>query len=463
MALAELRVMPDLKAVFAATGSNRFLRLGLFLGIATSRDMAALLTHEAEESVLTGEELEMVWQQWVELDVKAAVAWNAGDSNVWAAWARIDPRTALTAAGENAVRLGQVIRSIGAKDPGWAERLLARYPQVDGATGWAGAVGELSGADPAAAATLAMAKGTPWQKQVAAWALREPAAALAWAREVPQTALQQQAVAEVLRNWTRVDPGAALGEAVRLAPGRTGSKLIAEAVTALARVDEAAARGSVEKLPPGLHRQAGIAALAEGLAANNPLAALETLRSLSWKDYYAQERPRAVWKGGNRGSITRLDYNGRDSEESASKALRLVTGSHPGETMNLLASQQAGDESVEEAFGESFHQWLSADPETASTWLRVQPPGAARETGIKQTLQLLLADGPTNDYPAAFKWAAVAEEKDRHHLVERVLREWGQADYEAAAAAGARHGVPVDPPRPKSGPGNSTDPLHNDP
>ncbi len=208
LALAGLGEAPDLPAVLAVTGSDRWPRLGLFLRKAGSADLAALMDRQKEDEVLTETELEMAWQHWVEVDIKAAMAWNGGETGVWAAWGRVDPKAALAAAGENALRLGQVIRSIGAKDQAWAERLLARYPQMDAATGLAGAVAQLSGENPAAAATLAMEKGAEWQKQVTAWSGRDPASALAWAREIPQSALKRQAMAEVIREWTRSDPAA---------------------------------------------------------------------------------------------------------------------------------------------------------------------------------------------------------------------------------------------------------------
>ena len=184
MALAGLEQSPDLQMVCAASGSDRWLKLGLFLRVADSAALEDLLILQSETGGLSEDELECVWQKWVEVDIAAAVAWNSGDSAVWKAWGRVDPKAALTAAGENAPRLAAVIRSIGLKDPDWAERLLARYPQVDAAFALAGAVDQLSGVDPAAAANLAMAKGIPWEKQVAAWTMREPEAALAWAGQV---------------------------------------------------------------------------------------------------------------------------------------------------------------------------------------------------------------------------------------------------------------------------------------
>ena len=151
-------------------------------------------------------------------------------------------------------------------------------------------------------------------------------------------------------------------------------------------------------------------------------------------------------------------FNGEENPESADMAIRILTKSHPLETMNLLAMQQSADATAADAFGQSFNQWTRADPEAASTWLRDQPPGEVRDTGIDQMIYILNASGPTNDFEAAIQWAASAGDKNRSQFMEQVLGQWRKADFDAAAAAGAKYRISVDRPD-AAGSDESMDPF----
>jgi hypothetical protein len=453
MALVGLEGPPDLKAVLASAGADRWVKLALFLQNAGPADFAALLQSQLKDESFSGEEVGMIWQKWVEGDLTSALAWQGGDSGVWAAWARLDPKAAFEAAGENVRRLGEVIRSIGQKDPDWAARLLARFPQVDPATGWEGAVEELSGRDPAAAASLALECGAAWEKQVASWAARDPEAAMTWAKGLPKAALHRKAAEEVIRTLTRSDPSAALKAAAEQPPGRMMSKLITQAVTALTGTDPEAARKAVEAMPPGSIHTAARLTLAGRLAESAPLEAMQVLKGMNWKEYQAWANPRYEWKsdkGGGGSSIWNhdgtLDNSAADRVEDT---MEMLSGTHPLELLDLLSKEQGITGAWEDP--QHFALWygLRAEPEKVSGWLRGQPPGMVRDNGIR-TIVEFLGTSDNKDHEAAFIWAASAGESKRVELMDSVLTRWREEDFEAAAAAGARQGLKVEPPDPQT-------------
>ncbi|RYD31422.1 MAG: hypothetical protein EOP86_17945, partial [Verrucomicrobiaceae bacterium] len=209
---------------------------------------------------------------------------------MWSAWARVDAEAALAAAG-SPLRLAEVIRVVGQRDPARAEALIALHPELAGdGSIWRGLAENLAVSDPAAAVALAWERKAGWQEILTNWSAGNPKEALAWASSLEDGPQKRRSLETVIREWIRADPAAGLNAARQLPPGHTAKVLTAQAIRGLAHQDPDAARKAAALLPDNMGRQAVVAALADGLRTSNPEMAFEVLRDIRWDVLFQQQR-----------------------------------------------------------------------------------------------------------------------------------------------------------------------------
>ncbi len=76
--------------------------------------------------------------------------------------------------------------------------------------------------------------------------------------------------------------------------------------------------------------------------------------------------------------------------------------------------------------------WYDRDPAAASAWLASQEDGKIRHAGIYPIVDRLTT-GPDRDFAAALEWVPFAEPESHERLTSRILRDWREADPQAAA------------------------------
>jgi hypothetical protein len=433
---------PTLDEVFAVEGLDRNLRMTLYIQTASSSELAAAIARADEEETWHTPLTDQIWLRWTEVDPAAAIAANANVGQAWWAWAKTDPHAALAAAAGKKDLLVKVIRSIGDGDPAWARRLIAEHPEADQPSVWDGVLESMSELDPAGAATLAMEQKANLNAVLEDWTTRQPEAALAWINALPESTSKRGALESFVRKRCQMDPAAGLPEALKLPPGQSRDTLATDAIVALARTDPAAAQAAAAALPPGAGRQQALGSLAERLVDENPAHALKMLSEIVWSQADpATERQFEYFVQGGGGTGWTSDPWAQEPPFSAKGALEKLVDHDAASTISALAALPAERGAP---LADAVWQWSAKEPEAASTWLRDQPPGEARDRGIDGLVRRL-TDKEHNDFEAALTWAASATPSSRDKLLRKALNNFSSTDQPAAAAAAEKLGIQPGP------------------
>ena len=446
---------PTIDEVFAATGLDRMLLMARFIQTASAADLAAVIDRAAEDKIYETAFTDQAWLRWVELDLEGALK-HSNSSPAWWAYAKLDPEAALDRAlmarllQEYVVvpvqsqpdRLGAVLNSIGQGDPALARRLLAEHPEANTAYGesfvLSGILAGLKKTDPAAATALALEKGGGHlDTQFKNWMERDPEQALAWMRGLTHPASRRRVEDLAMTQLIASDPAAGLEAAWYLPAGKRQTNHTVEAITALARQDPKAARAAAEAISAPHARQQALAALAGSLAGTDPAAAGALISSLDWK-LLGNSYP-TQW---SYVSVDSKDSSGGYSGEQASETtLTKLMAAAPQVTADALAAQASASDSPFGPFltavplSSAMQKWAAVQPEAASTWLKNQPPGVARDQGIEGLTTWLTSGSAEPDYTAALAWAGAASEAQQFELYQRTISPWRRKDPQAAAAA----------------------------
>lgn len=437
-----LTSLPTLEDVFAVEGVDRNLRMTLFIQNASSEDLAEAIARAGDEENWHPALTDQVWIRWTEVDPAAAIASSSNSGQAWWAWAKTDPNAALAAASGNPDLLGKVIRSIGDGDPAWARRLIAEHPEADQPGVWDGILESLTRQDPAAAATLAMERKGNLRGILEDWTNRQPEAALAWIKALPDNPVKRQALHDFASKRCAMDPEAGIPVARELPPGQRRDAILTEAITDLTLKAPEAAMAAAQELPAGGGRQQALGALADKLSAEHPDLALSALVSIQWKELPDPSFKRYEYitvNGSGTGSYS--DAGGTDPAYSASGALKKLVRHNAAQTLAALAALPPEREAP---VADAVWQWSGAEPEAASTWLRDQPPGEARDRGIDGLVRRL-THRDTADYEAALTWAASATPAGRDKLLRKALNGYAARDLPAATAAAEKLGIQPGP------------------
>jgi hypothetical protein len=423
-------VVESVEAILAATGFEQAERLGRFLVSATTADLERLLlglraSHGRVEWTLG----DAIFLRWMKVDTAGGLAFAKKENfsiHAWYGWGKTHPEAALKAAlGESHPWPGTIVmRAIAQGDPLRARALLEQYPQFRDSMSMDGLASGMMQVDPAAGATLSVAWKDPLGDfdLVSGWARREPDAALAWARSLPDLVKRAEAMGMVLDQWAAVRPEM-VGPTIEALPdGRIKSQLYAAHAHRLATTDPEAARAWVEAAPSPLAKRDATLELARGLAASHPAAALQVLRGLDGSP--GQELSAMP-------TLLRPDGERIRRGDALPGILSEISAVAPAESMAFVASV-TDDELQQRLMGPAFGTWLHRDSLAASEWLTHQPDGAIRQAATERLVQHL-SRGVTPDFEAAAQWAlTLPRDTGVSPVVSQMLREWSHHDHDAA-------------------------------
>ena len=285
-------------------------------------------------------------------------------------WSMVDPRSAvasvqsLTKGPESKGLLSSVLR-------GWAET------DVMGAKAYVDAMPDgfekkqliastilpaLARTDPRLALQLADGAGSvrdgTFSRIFSSWAETDPAAAAAYALQLPAGQKREQAISGVLSTWAQADPKAAMSFA--------------------------------EQLPPGNARRNALRQVFYGLSGSNPEEAAKLV--LSSKD--ASFRNELIQNVASNGAYRDLDGAIAWAKSIPDAGLRA------------------------KAINGMMHQWSQTDPVAAATFVEVLPAGPQRNNAISS----MASNWATRDPQAALAWAEKLGSMDsRNQALQSVI------------------------------------------
>lgn len=426
LALAGLSAPPSMDDVLKGTGLDRNLRMALWLRTASSEEMKAMIQRCQDEGIYDMSLTDGIWLRWVEVDREAAMKSQMINCNWWAL-AKVDPAgvvAAATAAGPS--ELSVALRALGQNDFESALALLKDHPEAESNFVWEGILWDMALKDPARASGIALERGMDLKDSLQAWAERDPAAALKWAKAVDDPAKRRKAEAAALRELTTADPAAALRETALLPAGKSRADLTNQALAALERTDPDAALAAARAFANPMDRASALITLAGSFADSDPDRAMEVFREMA-QDGLPTKQVSYLMDQEEGGMGPGL----RTSSPMSGLAPKLMAA-QPGEVFSLMASQRDPDAGVLQILVQA---WAGRDPQAASGMIQHLQPGVAKDEAITGLTDWLRSTGPQPDFEAALAWSQAASPDRQVGLLGRVLYAWGQADGPGAQAA----------------------------
>lgn len=274
-----------------------------------------------------------------------------------ARWAEVDPDAALQLVLSNkqasfrAAAIGSIMASIAKNDPALARAKLAA---IDDPTLRRTAQGTFLSA-------LAMASPDDWVAAVTAdpalarqyggsgafaaeWAMDDPAAAARRIMQLPAD-MQKSGLVTIAKVWAGKDRAAATAWAQSLTDPQQRNQALAAIAGGIASQDPDAALASLATLTPGAHR-AGLAAVFGTMGDLDFEAALAKASTLA--DPADRKAALSLLAGGGNGDMS--NYSSRSPEQLNAVLATLPSGAPRNNALNQLGSQLAGC-SREEAAG----------------------------------------------------------------------------------------------------------------
>jgi hypothetical protein len=340
------------------------VRAGLVRLAELNAPLAATLAGRIIEEASLREELRAhVARRWADVDPLAAAQWVAE----WPHGTYFDAST-----WEHTVH--------------WLSgRLMAEHPD---------AAGDLLGALPAGPAKRELLAQLMRQ-----WRESDFDAALAWARELSDSADRQHALLQLGHRWAVADPAAAVAFAETL-PAKQDPLLAAFASQWVQR-DAAAAAEWAAALPAGVRREKVIGSMAAAWSAQDPRSAVEFVLQL-----------------------------GAGPEQSAA-AISVVSAWAAVEPAAMAQWVEQFPPGRDRAYAieNVLLQWTQSDPAAAVVWLERWPAGPDRDAAVNAGAAGLLETHPH----LAAHWAeSIDDEAMRWHQMQRAARRWLETDPGAA-------------------------------
>lgn len=409
----------------------------------------------------------MLFEKWAQTDPRAALefalsltgydryvatgaaleVWAAADSHAAIAWTQKlppgDPRSTV---------LQLLIDALAKRDPAAALQFLRTLPRDQFAadaysiifTAWAAR-------DPRTAASQLLS--TPrwqsgnWQNRESVaslitmhWAETDPAAALAWARELPDASARRVAVERAFEGWANVDPKAACAALLALPPGTARSRLAGNLVRTLGNRDVPSAIQLIEQMPAGETRNEATQNLAAQWAISDPVAAAayaaalppgnaRTSALLGVASQWARQDPpaavayfSALPPDGTRDAALR-DIAGIFVDTDVAAALALV-------------DRLSSDETKKEAQRDIINRWARKEPRAAADYCLRKSLYTDEQGGA---LAQVLAEWATQSPEQALAWVRqIREEKVRGKLLGSIVYRMAGTDPELAAGQFAK-------------------------
>ena len=307
-------------------------------------------------------------------------------------WAQQDPEAAL--ASLNSLDP----KKQGGDAPSILSSLAARDPQRVAA--WLADPKNTLVDFPIMGAILAGTLGKEWVRQ-------DPAAALAWARSLPESQ-RGGAYVGVLGTLASTDPAAAARFASQLEADAARLHVLGDISKSWAKKSPSEALAWAISLD-GTERQT---AMRQALGSWSDTAPAEAARFL-------EDLPSAVLDGPLLKSV---------AEPWVAKA--------PAAAATWLAARPDST-AKNEAMSSVMWNWTKQNPNDASTWLTNQPAGPARDAGINGLALATFVSDPSS----ALAWAAsISDEVNRTASVTLGITEWLKLDAPAARSWASSHG-----------------------
>jgi hypothetical protein len=236
-----------------------------------------------------------------------------------------------------------------------------------------------------------------------AWSNAGWEAGLAWAQQLPESPLKEEALIHLSYRWLEVNPRDAVTYAASLSA--CNSQLVATLASQWAMRDPSAAANWAANLPDTAARRKILPSLIASWARQSPPDAAGFVAGLPPDDVDDQAL------------ISVVSSWSRQDPRSASAWLSGLPDSS----------------SKQRALAQIATIWAGSDPQAAETWLRSEWLGDSRDAAIAGFSNVVARTSPEK----AFDWAEqMQDERFRERQLESIAMRWLEKD-----SAGARHAI----------------------
>lgn len=428
---------PSLAELKAAPREDRLRLLVRWLPGADAAEIAALAEEWFSTPTGSGDE---IWQtlvlRWLETDPGAALDFSRKITKAflatlpygnamtpldyaYQALGRVNPELALARlTEESALLLKRVATefqtSLGTeKMRAWAESVPG-HPELAFLRNPENSNNFLDLSDPAkaAASMTAAQRKNQLDSVAAAWAEKDPDAAIAWVKSQEDPFQKTKGLAAIASALAKANPAKAL----ELMESMPSSPLLAKAgtdyVAVLAKTDPQAAKAYLDAHLSGTNRLQGIAAIAAGQASTHPAGALRLLRENGIGDLSQTLRSMASVQ-----SPSMRSFGAVGSADFAGDALKTIAASDPAAALKLLADTGSFDQPLSDRSDllagqldmphTLFQNWAGKDPAAAARWAA---GSAAAEGSQRELLQTATDPWFAKDPAGAQTFAAALPE-----------------------------------------------------
>lgn len=296
--------------------------------------------------------------------------------------------------GEQSLVMGEIAANLASSDMEAAEKMAADMPPGEN-------------------------NAEVWRNLAGQKALKDPAAALAWAGALESEQARIAATSAVYYQWAQQSPqdaAAALGGISDANQRRRAAEDLASnwAQRSPAEAEQWAATLS------GDDRIAALAAVWNASATDDPQRAARSLAET------------AATAGGD----TATDK----LSASAAQIASAWTGQNPTEAATWAGTLPDG-KVREQALGQVAGEWARYDPEAASAWINTLPHDRSRDAAIGQLVNRIAASDPQS----AFTWATSMQAGEKQtEVLKGAAQAWKNLNPEAARAAVQDSALPED-------------------
>lgn len=292
---------------------------------------------------------------------------------------------------------------------------------------------------------------------------RDPQEALAWVDGIPE-ADREEAIQSLFSNWGNKDPDAAIAAARNLPQGRMQETALGQLAESLIESDVKTAMELLKDLPEGQARQNAMnqvgyrwarldpAAAAEWIYSNDPNAERGSMHQVMWE--WSRNDPEAAlkWvlnlpesdrKGQMVGQVV-SQMSRSDPATAAEQIEKLPIESQRSAVQNFVSNWTYRDPdaaakwalslrdatSQENAIGAVASQWGNRDPAATARWIEKLPAGAARDAAVTNFSYAASQTDPEG----AVAWAVTIRDPDKQrNTVRNTYANWARKDPVAAA------------------------------
>jgi hypothetical protein len=230
----------------------------------------------------------------------------------------------------------------------------------------------------------------------------DPAAALAWAQQLPNEADRNTAIETTLNELSSREPKRAIEMAKTALVGPARERAVARALQILASTDPVAASKLISELPPGETQTMTAGTIARGLALQDVNAAVAWVRTLTidFSQWIALNNVLTVW-----------------AQKDPAAAMRYVLDLPPGQGQEFAATHLAS--------------LIGANHQDAIAWAEALPPDTTRAATFAMIASIWAQRAPAD----AVRWAAsLNEDPQAPNAIGGAYSYWLLQDATAARA-----------------------------